>query len=361
LSKDKVKKTCRTMLRLGDVRFRHLDTAPEIREHMQRFADQHITRCVLDGRQSQFLRADYSSFYWHLAEELDPSRELRFSVLELSGEPVAYHLGFEVGGRYLFYKPTFDVNLWDYSPGQVLLFKLFEWLREAEVSEFDLGQGGEPYKYRYANACRENVTFTVHAPGLAGRVARAFGDTVTSARCRARQAFDRHPRLKAAGIRIGSASAAWRRRGLVERRAPSRVYALPRAAGPAAEPMLRQVTLRDLAQRAARQDGPLTSAHLQSVREWLKKGSVLYADGDCRYLVHASRTAVVETAAGPVELGGVGLVFTILRDAGNDRAALLHSLATIAAGQSQTGWLAVARPESGFQLTAVSGQAGASA
>ncbi len=131
LSKDRVKKTCKTILRLGELSFRHLETKAEIHEHMPRLVEQHVSRCVLAGRQSRFLQTDHKSFLSYLTEEFDPGRDLRFSVLESCGKPIAYHLGFDVDGKYLFYNPAFDVNLWDYSPGQVLLFKLFESFRSS--------------------------------------------------------------------------------------------------------------------------------------------------------------------------------------------------------------------------------------
>ena len=326
LSKDKVKKTCKTILRLGNLSFRHLETAAEIREHLPRFAELHISRCVLDGRQSQFLRSDYNLFWSYLTEELDPSRQIRFSILELAGKPVAYHLGFEVDGKYLFYKPTFDVDLWDYSPGQVLLFKLFESFRSSDVVEFDMGEGPEPYKYRYANACRENLTFTVHAPGIAGRVMRACGQAVTEAQGRARMAIDRHPKLQTPAKWIEDAVAR-RRRGILERAVGSRTYALPDAVDSRAVPELRPVTLRLLAQRAAHQPGFLTAGDLHGLRERLKKDSAVYADGEWQYLVLASRT-------------GAAMVFTILHEAGNSRAALIQAMAEIAKQQGLPGLIA---------------------
>ena len=357
LSKDKVRKTCKTILRLGDAGFRHLDTAAEIREHLPDFAQQHIARCVLDGRQSQFLRADYMSFCKYLTEELDPARQIRFSVLEISGKPVAYHLGFDVEGRYLFYKPAFDVDLWDYSPGQVLLFKLFESFRNSDIREFDLGQGGEPYKYRYSNACRENLTFTIYAPGIAGRVMRAYAQTVTSARGRARLAIDRHPNFQKLGKRIERVAAKWRQRGILERREESGVSPLPAAAGSQDELELQPVTLRALAQHAAYEPGFLTAGDLHAVRERLKKGSAVYADSAWRYLVLASRTAAVETTTGLPGLDSPRLVFTVLREAAGKRRALVQAMTKIAAQQGMAGWLVSGRP--GPKSPAMSGRNGA--
>lgn len=344
LSKDKVKKTCKTILRLGDLSFRHLDTVAEIREHMPQFAEQHISRCVLDGRKSQFLRSDYRSFCSYLTEELDPGGEIRFSVLEVSGKPVAYHLGFDVDGKYLFYKPTFDIDLWDYSPGQVLLFKMFESFRRSDVREFDMGEGPEPYKYRYSNACRENLTFTVHAPGIAGKVMRVSGQAVTRAQGRARMTIDRYPKLQTVSQWAGGAATRWRRRGVLENGAGSRVYPLPAAVESRDDLRLSPVTLRALAQHAAYRPGFLTEGDLHRFRERLKKGNAVYADREWQHLVLATRTGFAETAAGSINLGGEGLLFTILYEAGNSRPALINAMAEVAAQQGLKGWLVSGRP-----------------
>ena len=104
------------MRRLGSLRFYHLEDRGEIRRHLPRFFDQHILRRALAGGRSHFLVAENRLFYEHLIDGLDPSRELRFGVLELDGRPLAYHLGFEVNGRFTWYKPSFDVDYWDLSP-----------------------------------------------------------------------------------------------------------------------------------------------------------------------------------------------------------------------------------------------------
>jgi CelD/BcsL family acetyltransferase involved in cellulose biosynthesis len=357
LSKDKVKKTSKTILRLGDTSFRHLDSAAEIRAHLPHFAEQHISRCVLDGRPSQFLRKHYSFFYEYLTEEFDPASQIRFSLLEISGKPAAYHFGFELDGKYLFYKPVFDVDLWDYSPGQVLLFKLFEYFRHSDVREFDLGQGGEPYKSRYANACRENRTFTVYPPNLSGQVMRACGHVAMAARRRARVAIDRYPTLQAIGDRFEAAAARWRQQGLFER-AESRVYPLPDALGLEGELGLQPVNLSTLAKHAAHNPGFLTAGELHDIRHCLKKGCTAYADTECRCVVLASRGAVAETAAGPVDSGGLGLVFTVLREAPGNRPALIQAMAEIAARKGMMGWFVCGRSERVLKSLTVSEPSG---
>jgi hypothetical protein len=356
LCKDKVKKTSKTILRLGDIGFRHLDSAAEIRAHLPHFAEQHISRCVLDGRPSQFLRKDYTLFYEYLTEELDPANQIRFSLLEISGKPAAYHFGFKVEGKYLFYKPVFDIDLWDYSPGQVLLFKLFEYFRRSDIWEFDLGQGGEPYKSRYANACRENRTFTVYPPGIAGQLMRACGHAAIAARGRAHVVIDRYPKLQALRDRIEEVAGMGRRQSLFGSGAESRVYRLPDALELRGELGLRPVALRALAEQAAHNPGFLTAGDLHDVRHFLKKGGSVYADRECRCVVLASRSAVAETAAGPVDLGGLGLVFTVLYGAAWNRPALIQAMTEIAAQQGMAGWLVSGLAEPGLKSPIMPGQ-----
>ena len=168
LNKDKVRKTSRMLERLGSVSFRHLAPGEEMHEHLPQFFQQHIRRQALAGRVSRFVEERGMRFVRALVDRLSSRRELRFSVLEVQGRPAAYHLGFESGGVFYYYKPAFDVDLWEQSPGQVLLYHLFKYVAGGEIVEFNFGVGGEGYKYRFANETRLNLTFEISRPGWRG-------------------------------------------------------------------------------------------------------------------------------------------------------------------------------------------------
>ena len=91
-------------------------------------------------------------------EELDPRTQLRFAVLTLDGHPVAYHLGFEAKGKFVFYQPAFDIDYWKWYPGEVLMRQLLLYAQDRGLSEFDLSRGGEAFKDRFATHVRENLT-----------------------------------------------------------------------------------------------------------------------------------------------------------------------------------------------------------
>src|SRR5439155_1445099 len=80
------------------------------------------------------------------------------AVLEVESQRLAYHLGFEFDGRFSWYKPAFGVNLWEFSPGEVLLRHLFKYARDHRLREFDFTRGDERFKSRFANRVGKNYT-----------------------------------------------------------------------------------------------------------------------------------------------------------------------------------------------------------
>ena len=186
----------------GHLTFRYLESRDEAREHLGHFFDQHIARFALNGLRSQFLEPDRCTFYEALIEELDPRTELRFAVLELDGHPVAYHLGFLQNGKFIHYKPTFDVNYWYCSPGDVLLLYLFKDAQETDIREFDFSVGDEAYKLRFTNHLQRN--YTLHLDGHL--VASCFKRLARRARQEIRQRPKLKDFLKAAAFRLKKAA-----------------------------------------------------------------------------------------------------------------------------------------------------------
>ena len=175
LHKQSLKRHENKLKKLGAVTFRHLHDRDEIRRHLDNFFEQHTARYLLAGefshRPLQFQRPRSRVFYNALIDELDPSSELRFGVVEVRGRPVAYHLGFQSKRTYLWYKPTFDVDFWEYSPGEVLLRNLLRYARDSEVEEFDFTIGNEPFKDRFANYRKHNlVIYLERNPVAAGSI-----------------------------------------------------------------------------------------------------------------------------------------------------------------------------------------------
>jgi CelD/BcsL family acetyltransferase involved in cellulose biosynthesis len=291
----------RKLQKLGKLTFRHIEDREEIRCHLPLFFEQHIQRWAMtaDG-DSRFLGEQSRIFYEALVEELDPRSELRFAVMAIDGRPIAYHLGFQLDGKFIHYKPTFDINLWKESPGQVMNRSLFSYAKSAGVREFDFTIGNETYKSRFANQSRQNFTVRLYRPGLRNFAARRL--------FLLRQRLDKQQRpvalLKIVSSTVASFSK--RARHLEGRDGPQTLGGkalvaayrtvlfasdevcvfsaeqgdpceLGRAPCPADSNLgLTAATLGDLANCSVRESEPLDRSMLQAARGRLKKGDVPY-------------------------------------------------------------------------------------
>ena len=162
--------------KMGKLTFRHLEARDSIRLHMNDFFRQHIARHAMTGIRSHFLDPKCREFYTALVEALDPCSELRFAVLELNSRALAYHFGYQLNGKLTVYQPTFDIDYWEYSPGEVLLKGLLRYARDNGIREVDFSQGDEIYKRRFANHVKSTyvLSFEKHRNSLRGLWVRSI-------------------------------------------------------------------------------------------------------------------------------------------------------------------------------------------
>jgi CelD/BcsL family acetyltransferase involved in cellulose biosynthesis len=170
LGKHHTRRRQNKLKKAGRVTLRGLVTKSEVEEHLNYFFLHHIRRCALLGRESSCARAENRQFLRAIVEEFDPNGRLRFEVLELDGRPFAWHFSFLVNGKFLLYQHTFDLDSWDYAPGEVLLSNLLQFAQENVAREFDFGSGDEAYKGRFAKHTRETFSVYVEPAGFGGQL-----------------------------------------------------------------------------------------------------------------------------------------------------------------------------------------------
>jgi CelD/BcsL family acetyltransferase involved in cellulose biosynthesis len=192
IEKDQLTRYQKKLQKQGTLRYRHFEQREEALEHLESFFEQHMSRWAMSQERSQFLDPESRAFYRALVEECDLRNQLRFGVLELNSKPIAYHFGFEHNGTLTWYKPAFDVNYWDYCPGNVLLRGLLQHVRAEQLSELDFTLGDEPFKYRFANEIRQvYIVYVERRPErIESRVRSAFRS--------AQHAVRQRPELKSA-------------------------------------------------------------------------------------------------------------------------------------------------------------------
>jgi CelD/BcsL family acetyltransferase involved in cellulose biosynthesis len=161
----------------GHVEFRHFESVPEALAHLELFFDSQRRRRAVHGKSSAADRPEFQRFLRSLVREFDLQRELRFGVLELDRQPLAWHFSFELNGKFLLYQQTFAVDAWDLAPGEALLRYLLLYAKDRAHGEFDFARGDEPFKQRFSN--HETRLFTLYAEryGFAGTL-RGWGRRV---------------------------------------------------------------------------------------------------------------------------------------------------------------------------------------
>jgi CelD/BcsL family acetyltransferase involved in cellulose biosynthesis len=170
LGKNHTKRRQNKLQKAGRLQFRFMERKAEAQQYLSDFFRQHVRRRAVMGRASACANPEFRNFLRALVEEVEPGERLRFGVLELNDQPMGWGLGFQVNGKFLFYQHTFDLDTWDYSPGEVVLWNLLEYARQNVTREFDFGKGEEAYKNRFTNYAREMCAVYVERPGVAGAV-----------------------------------------------------------------------------------------------------------------------------------------------------------------------------------------------
>jgi CelD/BcsL family acetyltransferase involved in cellulose biosynthesis len=136
MKKKSLKRHKNKLEKAGDLRFYHIEEREKIKKHLPLFFKQHIERRGKAGDKSLFYTEIAQTFYHHLVDELDPRRELRFSVL------------------------------WKYSPGEVLIWNLLDYISQKNITELDFTVGNEDFKARFSNLVRSNHSLYFFSTGV---------------------------------------------------------------------------------------------------------------------------------------------------------------------------------------------------
>jgi len=155
LRKKSLRRHERGLQKLGRVQVETYTRASEILPRLDKFFDQHVRRRAGTAQSSLFLQDASRDFYRQLTRNLDPTGYLRYTEVRLDGRLVAAHFGFFDGNRFTWYKPAFEPELSEHSPGEVLLKVLIERASAENAAEFDFTIGDEAFKARFATRVRD--------------------------------------------------------------------------------------------------------------------------------------------------------------------------------------------------------------
>ena len=154
----------RFFARDGSFKVSHLTRSEEILPLLDEFFAQHRERWAATPYPSLFCNAAQQQFYRELTLIAADAGWLRFTRLEWQGRSIAYHFGFCYRGSYMWYKPTFAIDLARHSPGEALLRQLLLAAITENAHEFDFGLGDEAFKSRFATCVRHVKNWGLYDP-----------------------------------------------------------------------------------------------------------------------------------------------------------------------------------------------------
>jgi len=159
----------------GSFDVRHLREGEAILPHLGEFFEQHIRRWADTPYPSLFHDRAQRNFYTVLTRIAARCGWLRFTCLEWNGRPVAFHFGFCYRGSYMWYKPSFEIELARRSPGEVLLRQLLIAAVNEGAHTFDFGLGDEPFKRRFATHVNSVTTWGLYPPEVLASTGKPEG------------------------------------------------------------------------------------------------------------------------------------------------------------------------------------------
>lgn len=117
-----------------------------------------------------------------LVERDDDEMRGLMSTLAVADQPIAVHLGMQVGSVLHYWFPAYDREFHRYSPGRVLLSMMIEHAPECGVEVVDFGKGEVDYKLRLMSMSADVAEGEVYLSAWRSWLARWRGQTVDSIR-----------------------------------------------------------------------------------------------------------------------------------------------------------------------------------
>ncbi len=154
----------RFFVRDGGLTISNLTDGEKILPHLEEFFEQHRERWAGTPNPSLFCSEAQQRFYRRITAAAAQTGWLRFLRLEWQNRPIAFHFGFCYRGSFLWYKPSFAIDLARHSPGEVLLRQLLLIALQENAKEFDFGLGEEAFKSRFATRVNRVHTWALYAP-----------------------------------------------------------------------------------------------------------------------------------------------------------------------------------------------------
>jgi CelD/BcsL family acetyltransferase involved in cellulose biosynthesis len=135
----------------------------DVQKEMEAFVGLHQMRWEQKGLGGCFKSQRFLEFHKEVSEIFSRRGWAHLDFLILDGEKVAGIYGYSYKGKYYFYLPGLNPEIFpETSPGTLLLFQCICQAIRDGCEEFDLLRGPADYKMAWANGLRRSMTLKLY-------------------------------------------------------------------------------------------------------------------------------------------------------------------------------------------------------
>jgi CelD/BcsL family acetyltransferase involved in cellulose biosynthesis len=161
-----IRRQTRRLEELGELSLTVYSDKEAVNNLLSKFLDMHSSRWgyKFDEKYYKIL-----NFYSGLINRFQDEETIHFSALQLNKIPISYHFGFVHKNRFLYYKPAYDIEYQNYSPGKVHIAKLLGLGIQLKWEVFDFLLGDESYKRNWVNNTDFSFSYHIKGGGILGK------------------------------------------------------------------------------------------------------------------------------------------------------------------------------------------------
>jgi hypothetical protein len=141
----------------GRVELKNYYEIGSLEQTIQILINLHQKRWTTRGISGRFVNNKSRNITLQTAKYFAEKDWLRLYFLTINDKPVAVELNLEYKGKMYCHLKGFDINYYKYRVGSLLTLKVLEKCIEKGITEYDLMQGEDSYKFEWTNKFRQNI------------------------------------------------------------------------------------------------------------------------------------------------------------------------------------------------------------
>jgi hypothetical protein len=165
-----IKREAKILFEQKNVEMKCLESEDDIKRGLEDLYRLHSARSQARGIESTFSSDRIMNYHLELAKKTASMDWVRIFQLKENSNIIASAYGFLFNDRFNYYQTGFDPGWSSYSPGNVLIYSMIEYLSGKGCREFDFLGGTDAYKLYWTKESRLMKTYLIFNQSLTSRL-----------------------------------------------------------------------------------------------------------------------------------------------------------------------------------------------